>query len=178
MTDTLKHIESMQHTARELEALGRRIGFYSKDCDTLDNAVKAGRSGFVVILDESGEVAEIHAIGKESAEIGIEKTKPGNWDITLPSGNAYSVISPYEQVGPGAFEKAAAQGHEPGKKNPGGPPIVNEGKKQLTGDALRAKQVADSARERTIRAEGIARNERIAAQMKAQTEKLWGKRSA
>lgn len=194
-TDMTRYIDSVATTARELEALGRRIGYYGRDCDTLDAALKKGRNGVVLIFDESGNVAETFALGDSRAKVAVEKgDNPNEWALTYSfpewksegptpkrveeggdptkyTGNARMALDPYEQVAPGNFQRAAAQSHRIAE-------AAGETKTQkLTGDALRSKQIANSAKERIARVEGEKRSERIFAAMKAESDRQW-KRSA
>ncbi|CAJ0857034.1 hypothetical protein AMST5_00977 [freshwater sediment metagenome] len=161
-----RHLDSIQATARAVEEHARRVNYYVRDCDTLDNALKAGKSGFVVLFDsDETKEPEIHAIGRESANVKVEKGNAAQtWECS------------YEALDPEGLARRIAVGKAVSEERQPSPAISIEGKKQLTGDALRAKQISDAAREKTIRAEGIARTASYAAQIKAEAEKLWSKK--
>ncbi|MGJ0510339.1 MAG: hypothetical protein ACR652_25110 [Methylocystis sp.] len=153
--------------------------------DALAN--KSGKIGFAILMDESNpDSFDIVPLGNSKANVRelsaeelqawqhagptTKRVEEGD-DPTNYTGNARMPLDPYEQAAGANFERAAAQSHEVTK-------AAGETKTQkLTGDALRNKQMMDAARERSIRAEGIARNERIAAAMRAASDRQW-KRSA
>jgi hypothetical protein len=171
MTDTLKHIEAMQKAAYDMEHQLRRAGYYTRDTDLLDAAVKRGVSGFVVIFDSEGDPA-IHAIGPQSANVKIEKgNSPRDWMCAYEpttvaeagriaaSGKASAKEIPLPLTAKGLVRDAARMAPLQAPANP----------------ALRAKQVNDAAKAKADRQEGIERTQRFAAAVKAASDKQWNR---
>jgi hypothetical protein len=160
-----RHIEAIGHTARALEELGRKIGYYSRDCDLLDAAVKRGRSGVVIIFDEDGEPEEVHCIGAQKAEAHIEKGRePESWTLN------YSPLDESELARRIAIGKA--QGTPKEKIDPMN--LAKPVTKHSTKDEARIAKL--SADYKASRQAGMDRTAEIAQRMKAEAAKLWAKK--
>jgi hypothetical protein len=165
---TAKYVENIGHTARELEQLARRVGFYAKDADMLDAAIKKGKSGVTILFDENGGEPEIYTLGAPTHKVTVEKGgNPDEWTVN------------YEPLDERGLARRVASGKCVRERHENPSPVNISHKPtqaQLTGDALKAKQTADAKKERDIRAEGIARSESIFAAMKAASHAQWGRK--
>jgi hypothetical protein len=160
-----RYVDAVADTARNVEALARRVGFYSKDCDCLDAAIKRGASGVVILFDKDG-TPEIHTIGPGDAEASIEKDKddPSHWTLN------YRPLDENELTRRVAAGKA--QGTPKEKIEPMN--LAKPHKAQPTGDEERKAQMAADAKRDYQN--GVARNVSIAERMKAEAAKLWAKK--
>jgi hypothetical protein len=151
--DTTRYVESMRHTARALEELGRKIGYYGRDCDTLDTALKSGkRHGFAVLFNGDSTEPEIFPLGDNHGEVKLEKgNTPESWTCS------------YEQLHENQLAKRVAAGKSVREEH-------EDVKPMHVGDERRAK-IADAKREYQA---GCARTAEVAARMKAEAAKLWG----
>lgn len=181
MTNLAPHIEAMQKTALALEEHGRKVGYYSADCDTLDAAIKAGRGGVAIIFDEDGE-PEVFALGGGNAKVS-KGNAPRDWTAN------------YVSMSGREWELAVRQSHEMTNKNEGkfkpvNVPGVALDKARLSpltamADAARlsplhtpsdperrAKQAADTAKAKADYQAGIARTAEFAAKIKEESAKI------
>jgi hypothetical protein len=170
------------------DALAQRFrNGFTADCETIDAvARRSKRSGVALLFDEAGNLDEVVSLngGGEHVEVSSEGNRVHvahsfpEWKNEPPRSEKQredtkrvleqTEKSSYEQVGGEVFQKAAARFHEreietKGRFNP-----VN-----TIGDAARrAKQTADAAKEKAIRAAGIQRSERIFAAMKERSAQI------
>jgi hypothetical protein len=165
---TARYIDSIGNTARELEALGRRVGYYAKDSDMLDSAIKRRKSGVTILFDENGGDPEVYTLGAPTHKVTVEKGgNPDEWTLN------YEPLDERGLARRVATGKGVRERHEdPSPVNLAKAPMA----KLPSGDALKAKQTADAKKERDIRAEGIARSESIFAAMKAASDAQWGRK--
>jgi hypothetical protein len=169
MTNLAPHIEAMQRTAMALEQQGRKLGYYSADCDVLDAAIKAGRSGVAIIFNEDGE-PEVFALGGGHAKVS-KGNSPDDWTCS------------YNQAAGNEYELAVSRSHEHSKKHgePNPMNLADGGTKDgarmspmhVPSDpaARRAQQQRIADAKATYDAER-ARNEAIFARMKEQSARI------
>ncbi len=179
------------------DELAKRIrnGFTTDCADAI--ARKTGRRGVALLFDEHGNLDEVVDLngGKSNIEVSQEgqhvTVEHGfeGWENPGPSAehknnpdrfniegtNAYRAVN--EKSFPRMVEESHERSNRPGNNFE---PVHTEGprrsyaKQQTTSDAARrAKLTADAKREYQ---EGVARTERIAAQMKAASDKQWAGR--
>jgi hypothetical protein len=183
----LKHIEALQQASLELESQLRANGRYSKDCNRLNDALTRGQKSGVALLwgadgklevvslnngadhvsvtDEGEHVTVTHA---EHPNPGPEEKRKNETNKIVEEG-----ASAYEQMGGKNWEQAKANSHVRENETKGRFEPQSHAKDAARLNAeLKAKQTANAAKEKAYRADAIARNERIFADMKQRSAEI------
>jgi hypothetical protein len=190
--DTLKHVRAMQETALALEAEARANGRYSKDCSRVNDAITRGhKSGVALLWDAAGrlEVVDLNGGAKhvqvtdEGEHVSIEHNfeglhNPGREEKRRDETSKIveEASAPYEQASGENFKRSVARSHERSKETEGRfEPVNMAGDKARVSAELKAKQARNAADAKAFTRSQFERNERIAAQMRAASDKIWNK---
>jgi hypothetical protein len=188
MPSLQRHVEALTQASLEIEARSRRPGgSYMRDADAYDGfeeaSLKAQQGivskgggkkdapphGLAIFTSDDGGF-EIHPMGTAKATIGSKPERSKR-----PEHNAGTEHAPsYEQVNQRSFIEAARRSHEHTRSH-GGVEPVDIVKRVPANDAALVRQRLMSAHQRRLTADAYDRNARIAAAMKAESDKLWKK---
>lgn len=155
MNTTLKHIEALQQAALDMETMLRDAGRYSADADTLEPVRRSGKTGVAILFNDAGEPDEVIATGGGTAKLEKRTASP-TWEAS------------YQQINGAVWEAAVARSHAVAERSKGKFPVQNFAKPS-------AKQAQDAAIARRQYDSGVARNQRIAAQIKEASNRQWQK---
>ena len=170
---TLDHIATLIESSLALEQITHEAR-YSQDAKP---RIPRAKTAFAVIVDEDGEVtvAPLHEGFETWLQHGpTPKKSKEEQEAEEKRGNAWTPLDPYETISVGAnFEKVTAHSHarskETGQSNP---------MQVSTDSALRARQVASSAKEKIARLAGEERNKAIFDKMRERSDQIWKKKGA